>query len=121
MLILCLPITTRKNYEKNNHNHPTLAFIITGCQKQPAALPEEERATITKQFEESDEKINGYFDLLENPDTSKDVRKQILCKDWSDIYYKQYIPTLKQLSPDYTDEELSQALDRAVDYYKKNM
>ena len=40
---------------------------------------------ITKQFEESDEKINGYFDLLENTDTSQDVRNQILCKD----YYKE--------------------------------
>lgn len=58
-----------------------LTLIITGYQKQPAALPEQESATITKQFEESDEKINGYFDLLENPDTSQDVRKQILCKD----------------------------------------
>lgn len=96
-----------------------LALIVTGCQKQPAALPEEERAAITKQFEESDEKINGYFDLLENPSTSQEVRKQILCKDWPDIYYKQYVPALKQLSPEYTDEELSQALDRAVDYYKE--
>ena len=96
-----------------------LALIIIGCQKQSDALPEEERAAITKQFEESDEKINGYFDLLENPDTSKDVRKQILCNVWPDIYYKQYVPALKQLSPEYTDEELSQALDRAVDYYKE--
>ncbi|WP_180095558.1 hypothetical protein [Acinetobacter sp. YH12205] len=96
-----------------------LALIITGCQKQPAALPEHERTAITKQFEESDEKINGYFDLLENPSTSQEVRKQILCKDWPDIYYKQYVPALKQLSPEYTDEELSQALDRAVDYYKE--
>lgn len=63
-----------------------LAFNFTGCQKQPAALPEQERAAITKQFEESDQKINGYFDLLENPDTSQKVRKQILCKDWPGIY-----------------------------------
>ncbi|HIU64313.1 MAG TPA: hypothetical protein IAB06_04665 [Candidatus Avacidaminococcus intestinavium] len=105
--------------EKTTITTLLLALIITGCQKQPTALPEDERAVITKQFEESDEKINGYFDLLENPGTSQDVRKQILCKDWPNVYYKQYAPALKQLSPQYTDEELTRDFDRAVDYYKQ--
>ncbi|MCO8100935.1 hypothetical protein [Acinetobacter indicus] len=36
-----------------------LALINTGCHKQPAALPEHERTAITKQFEDSDEKLTA--------------------------------------------------------------
>ena len=102
-----------------------LTLAITGCQKQQeeAAASEPAKIDITAkaQFEQSDKKIEAFLNQLENPDTSQEVRTQILCKDYPGAYKKNYMPALLKLSPtDYTEKKLLLDLDSALDYYKKS-
>lgn len=99
-----------------------LAVSITGCQKQPdssdPAKVKHDPVTI-KQFEEADIKIGKFLDQLESPNTSLEVRRQILCVDYPNIYIQQYAPALIKLSPnDYTPDKLDRDLAIALDYYK---
>lgn len=99
-----------------------LAVSITGCQKQPdstsPAKVKQDPATI-KQFDEADTKIGKFLDQLDNPNTSLEVRKQILCVDYPNVYIQQYAPALLKLSPnDYTPDKLDHDLAIALDYYK---
>ena len=98
-----------------------LSSIIVGCQKQPdpaAAEPKQDTASI-KQFDEADIKIGKFLDQLDNPNTSLEVRKQILCVDYPNVYIQQYAPALLKLSPnDYTPDKLDHDLAIALDYYK---
>ena len=99
-----------------------LAVSITACQKQPEPTDPAELKqdpTTIKQFEEADAKIGKFLDQLDNPKTSLEVRKQILCVDYPNIYIQQYAPALLKLSPnDYTPDKLDNDLAIALDYYK---
>lgn len=99
-----------------------LAFIITGCNKQPeqAASEQSDNPTITAQFEQSDEKISKYLDQLDDPNTSIEQKKKILCTDYPLEYKENYMPNLLKMSPnDYTKEKLLTDLDTALNYYKE--
>lgn len=100
-----------------------LTLAITGCQKQQeeAAASEPAKIDITAkvQFEQSDKKIESFLNQLEDPDTSQEVRTQILCKDYPGEYKKNYMPALLELSPtDYTEKKLLLDLDSTLSYYK---
>ena len=102
----------------------TTLFLITltGCDKQAEPLTSEQsdNPTITAQFEQSNDKIHQFLDQLDDPNTSQDVRIQILCKDYSPEYKTNYMPSLMKLSPgEYTEGKLIKDLDIALDYYKK--
>ena len=96
-------------------------IILTGCDKQSdPATSEPSSPTITAQFEQSDEKIGKYLDQLDDPNTTQEVRIQILCKDYPAEYKTNYMPALMKLSPsEYTESKLIKDLDIALDYYKK--
>lgn len=96
-------------------------IILTGCDKQSdPATSEPSSPTITAQFEQSDEKIGKYLDQLDDPNTTQEVRIQILCKDYPTEYKTNYMPALMKLSPDeYTEGKLIKDLGIALDYYKK--
>ena len=97
-------------------------IILTGCDKQPdqAITESSTNQTITAQFEQSDEKITKYLDQLDDPNTTQEVRIQILCKDYPAEYKTHYMPALMKLSPgEYTEGKLIKDLDIALDYYKK--
>lgn len=97
-----------------------LTLPLTGCQKQPetAAIEEQDRLLIA-QVNASKEKINYFFDQLENPNTPIAVRKQILCKDFPDIYHKEYSPALLKVALEYTSEELGNDFLKVANYYKE--
>ena len=102
-----------------------LTLAITGCQKQQeeavASEPDKIDITAKAQFEKSDKKIEVFLNQLENPDTSQDMRTQILCKDYPVEYKKNYMPSLLKLSPtDFTEKKLLLDLDTSLDYYKKS-
>lgn len=102
-----------------------ITLAITGCQKQQeeAAASEPAKIDITAkaQFEQSDKKIEAFLNQLENPDTSQDVRTQILCKDYSGEYKKNYMPALLKISStELTEKKLLLDLDSTLDYYKKS-
>ena len=97
-------------------------IILTGCDKQPdqAITESSTNQTITAQFEQSDEKITKYLDQLDDPNTTQEVRIQILCKDYPTEYKTNYMPALMELSPgEYTEGKLMKDLDIALDHYKK--
>lgn len=97
-------------------------ITLTGCDKQaePPTSKQSENPTITAQFEQSDEKISKFLDQLDDPNTSQEVRKQILCRDYPKEYKENYMPALMELSPgEYTEGKLIKDLDIALDYYKK--
>ena len=97
-------------------------IILTGCDKQPdqAITESSTNQTITAQFEQSDEKITKYLDQLDDPNTTQEVRIQILCKDYPAEYKTNYMSALMKLSPgEYTESKLIKDLDIALDYYKK--
>lgn len=97
--------------------------ILTGCNKQsePPTSETSNDPTITAQFEQSDEKIGKYLDQLDDPNTTQDVRIQILCKDYPTEYKKNYMPSLLKLSPtEYSEVKLLKELEIALDYYKNS-
>ncbi|NDX18361.1 hypothetical protein [Acinetobacter baumannii] len=99
-----------------------LTFTLTGCQKQSeeskTALPPGQKSPDTIQFEVADQKIGFFLDRLDNPKTPLKERKQILCKDYPNVYTKEYAPALLNSSPQYTQEELESDLNKVVDFYK---
>lgn len=101
-----------------------LALIIIGCQKRPEEATASESAKVDTsakvQFRQSDVKISKFLDQLDDPSTSQDIRKQILCVDYPSEYKNNYMPALLQLSPnDYTETKLMKNLDAALNYYKE--
>lgn len=70
-----------------------LITTLTGCEKQPeqASLEPSSDTTITAQFEQSDEKITKYLDQLDDPNTTQEVRIQILCKGYPTEYKTNYM------------------------------
>jgi len=98
-----------------------LTLAITGCQKQPeeATTSQKTDPVAQAQFDNSDKKIAKFLDQLENPNTTQDVRKQILCNDYPTEYKDNYIPALMKLSLDYTRIKLLSDLNFTLNYYKK--
>lgn len=98
----------------------TTLVLMSGCEKQPeASLTNQSDSALTKQFEAADEKISQYLDQLDHPDTLLEQRKQIICKDWPEVYEQQYSPALIKLAPEYTAEKLQQDFELAANYYKE--
>lgn len=98
-----------------------LLISLTGCDKQPeqAVASESHNTAVAAKFEQSDKKIGGFLDQLDNPETPQEARTQILCKDYPAEYKNEYMPALLQLeSHSYTQGKLLAELKSALDYYK---
>ncbi|WP_347460654.1 hypothetical protein ABEF79_08760 [Acinetobacter sp. ANC 7454] len=96
---------------------------ITGCQKQPeesdTTIPPGKEPTDVIQFDIADQKIGQFLDQLDNPNTPMDKRKQIICKDYPATYYDEYVPALMKLSPENTQDQLKEDLEKVISYYKE--
>ncbi|EHU1602030.1 hypothetical protein ACIN5162_2306 [Acinetobacter baumannii OIFC0162] len=91
--------------------------LLSACTKQ--AESEAPQIDYKAQFEESDRKIGEFLDQLDNPNTPQEVKVKILCYDYPEVYKKQYMPALIEVSPKpYTEEKLLSDLKSATDYYK---
>ncbi|MDC4255339.1 hypothetical protein NQ622_15410 [Acinetobacter baumannii] len=91
--------------------------LLSACTKQ--AESEAPQIDYKAQFEESDRNIDEFLDQLDNPNTPQEVKVKILCHDYPDVYKKQYMPALIEVSPKpYTEEKLLSDLKSATDYYK---
>lgn len=99
-----------------------LTFTLTGCNKQSdesaTALQPGQKSEDVIQFEVADQKIGFFLDKLDTPRTPLKERKQILCKDYPEVYANDYVPSLLKRSPRYTQEELEQDLKKVLDFYK---
>ena len=98
-------------------------FVIAGCQKQPeqaeAAMSTDKNSIDVIQFEQADQKISGFLDQLDNPATPMELRKKIICEDYPEVYFKEYVPAFIKIAPENTKEQLAQDLKLALDFYKK--
>lgn len=99
-----------------------LAITFTGCQKQPeesdTTIPPGKDSADVLQFEVADQKIGQFLEQLDDPETPLELRKQILCKDYPEVYAKEYVPALLKRSQQYSQEELELDLKKVLDFYK---
>lgn len=91
--------------------------MIIGCQKQPEQV---DQSASTK-FEEADQKISGFLDLLDDPNADKVEQTKVLCVEYPKVYEQEYIPALMQLTKDQTKESLLRDFKFATDYYKEKL
>jgi hypothetical protein len=48
-----------------------------------------------------------------------ELRKKIICEDYPEVYFKEYVPAFIKIAPENTKEQLAQDLKLALDFYKK--
>lgn len=100
----------------------SLIFVVTACSKtqDQNTSKQTDRPTVTAQFEQSDEMISKYLDQLDDPNTTLDDKKRIVCVDYPKEYKSNYMPSLLKLNPEnYTEAKLLSDLDIALSYYKE--
>ncbi|MCY3369092.1 hypothetical protein [Acinetobacter baumannii] len=92
--------------------------LLVSCTKQDETKPLP--PSFEEQFMQSSQQINKMLDALENPEVALNVKREILCKTYPEVYKKQYMPTLLMLSPNvYTKETLLRDYDAVISFYKK--
>ncbi|WP_171254783.1 hypothetical protein [Acinetobacter sp. TGL-Y2] len=96
-----------------------LSLGLIACQKEQTEPKEDLLAK--QQFEQADQKIGVYLDILDNQNTSKQQSTKIICEDYPRTYKADYLPKLIKLSPEYTEQKLLKHLDEALDYYKNKL
>ncbi|MBP8005294.1 MAG: hypothetical protein KAZ18_00075 [Acinetobacter sp.] len=94
-----------------------LITLIVGCQKQPELVDQQASA----KFEEADQQVTSFLDLLDDPEADKDKQKEVLCVKYPKVYEQEYMPALLKLSHDYTADILLGDLKVATDYYKEKL
>lgn len=98
--------------------------ILAGCEDQHKIVDNFESTDADSviaevQLKQSNKKIIRFVDQLYDPNTSVNVRTQILCKAYPDEYKKNYMPALLRLSPkENMKSELLNDLESALEYYK---
>ncbi|MGQ1137620.1 hypothetical protein ACT43S_02705 [Acinetobacter baumannii] len=94
----------------------SLSFV--GCTKQAETKPLP--PSVEEQFMQSSQQINKMLDALESREVALNVKREILCKTYPDVYKKQYMPALLRLSPNvYTKETLLRDYEAVISFYKK--
>lgn len=95
-----------------------LATLIVGCEKQPEKV---DNSSILKQFDESDKKIEGFLDILDDPNADKELQRKVLCIDYPKVYEKEYLPALLKLSNDEPKEKLIDDFKITTEYYSQKL
>ncbi|MGB5885600.1 MAG: hypothetical protein WBG77_02510 [Acinetobacter venetianus] len=91
--------------------------MLVGCQKQPEQVHE----SVKVQFEEADQKISDFLDLLDDPDADKDKQKEVLCVEYPKVYKQEYMPTILKLTLDVTKENLLKDFNLLLITTKKSL
>ncbi|MDC5529734.1 hypothetical protein NRA55_18445 [Acinetobacter baumannii] len=95
-----------------------ISLTFVGCTKQAETKPLP--PSVEEQFMQSSQQINKMLDALENREVALNVKREILCKTYPDVYKKQYMPALLRLSPNvYTKETLLRDYEAVISFYKK--
>ncbi|MDC4442194.1 hypothetical protein OHV35_02050 [Acinetobacter baumannii] len=94
----------------------SLSFL--GCTKQDETKPLP--PSVEEQFMQSSQQINKMLDALENREVALNVKREILCKTYPEVYKNQYMPALLKLSLNvYTKETLLRDYEAVIGFYKK--
>lgn len=100
-----------------------ITYAFTGCQKQPeesdTTIPSGKDSADVIKFEIANQKIGHFLEQLDDPETPLELRKKLICKNYPAVYYKEYVPALIELSPEYTSEELKSDLNKVLKFYKE--
>ncbi|MGQ0858174.1 hypothetical protein ACT4X7_04295 [Acinetobacter baumannii] len=92
--------------------------LLVSCSKQDEIKPLP--PSVEEQFMQSSQQINKMLDALENREVALNIKRDILCKSYPDVYKKQYMPALLRLSPNvYTKETLLRDYEAVISFYKK--
>ncbi|MDO7428246.1 hypothetical protein Q5X64_01145 [Acinetobacter baumannii] len=92
--------------------------LVGGCSKDIEIKPLP--TSVEEQFIKASQQINKMLDALENPEVVLNVKREILCKTYPEVYKKQYMPALLMLSPKvYTEETLLRDYEAVIRFYKK--
>ncbi|HEN9535237.1 TPA: hypothetical protein U9I93_001547 [Acinetobacter baumannii] len=94
----------------------SLSFV--GCTKQDEtkSLP----PSVEEQFINASQQIDTMLNALENREVALNIKRDILCKTYPEVYKKQYMPALLKLSPNvYTKETLLRDYEAVISFYKK--
>ncbi|MCT9411689.1 hypothetical protein KTI85_00145 [Acinetobacter baumannii] len=94
----------------------SLSFV--GCTKQAETKPLPH--SVEEQFINASQQIDTMLNALENREVALNIKRDILCKTYPEVYKKQYMPALLKLSPKvYTKETLLRDYDAVISFYKK--
>ena len=94
-------------------------LVLTACQKEqpePKADPQ-----VTQQFNQADETLDNYLNVLDDPKTPKDQSTKIICEDYPKTYKADYAPALLKLAPTYTEHGLQKEMNTTLNYYKQKL
>ncbi|EHU1558471.1 hypothetical protein OHV62_14920 [Acinetobacter baumannii] len=92
--------------------------LLVSCAKQTETKPLP--PSVEEQFMQSSQQINKMLDALENREVALNVKREILCKTYPEVYKNQYMPALLKLSPNvYTKETLLRDYEAVISFYKK--
>lgn len=94
----------------------SLSFV--GCTKQAETKPFPH--SVEEQFINASQQIDTMLNALENREVALNIKRDILCKSYPEVYKKQYMPALLKLSPNvYTKETLLRDYEVVISFYKK--
>ncbi|MDV7492862.1 hypothetical protein R4511_09725 [Acinetobacter baumannii] len=95
-----------------------ISLSFNGCTKQAETKPLPH--SVGEQFINASQQIDTMLKALENREVSLSQKREILCKDYPEVYKKQYMPALLMLSPKvYTKETLLRDYGAVISFYKK--
>ncbi|KRI62287.1 hypothetical protein APC62_07265 [Acinetobacter pittii] len=92
--------------------------LLVSCTKHDEVKPLP--LSVEEQFMQASQQIDTMLNALENRDVSLSQKREILCKNYPEVYKKQYMPALLKLSPNvYTKETLLRDYEAVMSFYKK--
>ncbi|MDC4629467.1 hypothetical protein OHV72_07775 [Acinetobacter baumannii] len=92
--------------------------LLVSCTKQDETnqLPH----SVEEQFMQASQQIDTMLNALDNREVALNIKRDILCKSYPEVYKKQYMPALLKLSPKvYTKETLLRDYEAVISFYKK--
>lgn len=92
--------------------------VLVSCTKQVEnkSLP----PSVEAQFMSSDQEIGKMLDDLNNQNVPLQRKREILCNTYPEVYKKQYVPALLNLTPKaYTEEILLRDFEAVISFYEK--
>lgn len=92
--------------------------LLVSCTKQAETKPLPH--SVEEQFINASQQIDMMLNALENRKVALNIKRDILCKSYPEVYKKQYMPALLKLSPNvYTKETLLRDYEAVISFYKK--
>lgn len=95
-----------------------ITFSLTACQKEPQTFDADSK--LSHQFDQFDNKLDGFLNQLDDPKISREQSKKIICEDYPKTYVD-FIPIVIKLSPEYTEPKLFQDMNVTLAFYKEKL